>query len=359
MHQPPYPHGQLPSKTFGDALEALFIELTAKVKQGQRAPATLEMHRENAGWLRETIPSTTPLADITESVVQCVATMEAQGRRRGPGGQARPNTTGTVAKRLCTLKLSLKIARRHRWIDRLPEFPELERRWRPRREHLRDAGELERLCAALPLERADWVHVAVFTGQHPADVERMRAYVDCDPFARVPWFIRRNTKGRQPEQLCVMPAPLAKRLRARFLREQLAPADELVQPWPKDSRATTLRRLGSKLGLLVRRAMDFRHTCGTWAAHELGSITVGLQQWLGHTSSEMLAKVYAHALPPALAEVARSLARAARAPRRSPQKVLAGGHGAPRKKNAPNGASNTVRGSDPRDVECVRSKAQI
>lgn len=301
-------------KTFGEACDAFLEDLSQAVADGRRSAATLAMHTEHVRLLCGHIPPGLLLARMSDEVISSAAVREARGRRRRPDGEARRNTTGTVAKRVCTLRLVLKAARRRRWIERLPEFPEFEGLRRPRNEHLRDAGELERLCDRLSVERADWLYVAVFTGMHPGDVERLAAYTECDPFAKVPWFLRRNTKNKRPPRVMVMPTPLAKRLREVFERRQLTPGAAVVEPWDKDARSKTLRRLGAKLGLLVRRATDMRHTCATWAAHELGAITPGLQEWVGHSDGRMLHTTYVHALPPALEDVARALSRAARRP---------------------------------------------
>lgn len=304
--------------TFHDAVEALLWELRRAVRDGERAAATLAMHREHVAWLYDCIPPETPLAKIDAKLIDSTAVLLSRGRRRGPDGDLVGCKSATTAKRMCTLRLVVRAARRRGWISIVPEFPRFENRYRPRTEHLRNLEELERLCAELPLERADWCWLAAFTGQHPGDVERMVAYRDADPFSRRPWFLRRNTKNRRSSIKLVMPAPLVRRLRARFRRLDLRPGQPIVTPWKKDPRAVTLRTLGARLGLSFRRATDLRHTCATWAAHELGSVTPALADWLGHSSTVTASRIYAHALPPALEDVAAALARA---PRRSPKKV--------------------------------------
>lgn len=306
-----------PSTTsFREACEEFLAELERAVRFGKRSPATLAMHRIHVPYLYEAIAPTTPIAQIDERVINSCAVLESQGRRRTIEGGTRPTTTGTVAKRICTLRMVLELAHRRGQLHRMPAFPRFPGRGQPRREFLRNPGELEQLAAALGVDQADWIFVAVFTGQHPSDVERMRAYLDADPFASPPWVRLRNTKNRHPEQLVVMPAPLATRLREVFDRRQLAPGAPVVIPWDKDNRSRTLRKVGRRLGLLLRRATDCRHTCASWVAHEQGTITVGLKDWLGHSSMEMLSRVYAHALPPAMADVAAALTRAARRPPR-------------------------------------------
>lgn len=271
------------------------------------------MHREHIGWLLEYFGADQPLAEIDRAALEAWAQCEGRGRR------GRPVSNGTLRKRAATLRLAMRLAHRRGELATVPMFPELEHRYRPRRRHLRSPAELTLLLQALPRARAEWVVVAVFSGQHPSDIDRMTAFVDADPFSRSPWWTIRNTKNRRDDLRAVMPAPAAEVLRAIFKRDGLKHGDPIVKPWPKNSRCSTLRRVGESLGLGPLTATDLRRTCGTWAVHELRSITKGVQSYLGHSSSDMCSRVYAHALPPALGEVAAALSRMARGLRLSPK----------------------------------------
>lgn len=312
-------------KTLQDAIDAFVRDYGERCRQGARSGASLVMHHAHLSYIVDRIPPTRPLAEITAEVVNSFAAVELEGRRAGPDGATRPITARTLEKRLCTLSLVLQAAQRRAWIERLPVFPVLRARYIPNREHLEDFAELETLVNSLPLERGDWVYLAVFSGQRPGDVERMRAYVDCDPFASPPWMVLKSTKTRDKDGVLVrMPVPLAKRLRARFEREGLRPRDPVVPHWPKDARSKLLRRRRRQLDLNAWRATDFRRTCGSWAAHKLGTLTVGLKDWMGHADFAMLSRIYARALPPGFTDVSRALGAMARAPRRSPKKLSSG-----------------------------------
>lgn len=232
--------------------------------------------------------------------------------------QGRPIGGHTLTKYACTFRQVLGAAKRAGWIAEVPSFGRIEGRYRPRRQHLRDFSELQRLCDTLPPDRADWVWVAVFTGQHPGDVERWKAFTDCDPFAAPPRMVLRNTKNRTPGVVVEMPAPLAERLRERFTRLDLRPGQAVVPHWNKDARSKMLRHRSAQLGIDACRASDLRRTCGSWAAHELGGLTVGLRDWMGHQSMKMLSLVYARALPPGFRDVARALSAAAGSKGRRP-----------------------------------------
>lgn len=332
-------HHSTPSApTVGDALAAFETRFRDLVAAGVRSEATLGMHREHIRFLTDHLDVRAPLASVGAEVLESLARVEAQGRR------GRRISGGTLRKRLCTLRGALALARRRGWLERVPEFPDVPYRYRPTVAHLRSRDELDRLCAALPLERAEWVYVAVFTGQHPADVNRMRAYLDADPFAEVPWALVRNTKNRDPiGGKTVMAEPLACVLRARFERERLAPGAPVVVPWAKDERCRMLRAASERLGLMRIQARALRHTTASWAAEELGTITPGLQHFLRHRSLEMAQRVYVHALRPAGEDIARALSAAWR---RKPPKRSAVGNGA-HQRNAPDGEQNTGGGSGP------------
>lgn len=293
---------------------AAFLERFAElVEGGTRSAATLEMHRENCALLSHHLNGSTALADLDAAVIHSVARNEKRGRRFDQQGNQRPITNGTLQKRLSTLRAALELARRAGWIAAVPEFPDVPHRYRPVIAYLRNPEELARLCAALPLERAEWVYVAVFTGQHASDVNRLRAFDDADPFAAAPWILIRNTKNRDPAGArVVMATPLVEILRARFEREQLRPGDPLVEPWEKNARLKLLRRVCARLGLMKITANALRHTCASWAAHELGQITPGLQHFLRHRSLEMLQRVYVHALRPRHDDIAAALSAFAR-----------------------------------------------
>lgn len=299
-------------------------------------------------------------------MVDSFAVAELAGRRVGRDGERIKLSPRTLEKRLCTLSLALQAAQRRGWIEHLPRFPKLRARYSPRQEHLRDYKELLKLCNSLPLDRADWVYTAVFSGLRPINLEALRAYVDADPFGRRPWIVLKSSKTRDADGvLARMPTPLARRLRERFEREQLRPGDLILPHWNKDNRSAALRLRARKLGIAAQRASDFRRTCGSWAAHGLGTLTVGLKEYLRHTTFDMLSRVYARALPPGFTDVSRALGAMAARKRSRPKKQalppagdLAGGiEGAPspagsqarhrEKEVAPGGVASTAEGRRP------------
>jgi integrase len=235
-----------PPVTAADALEALLEQTAQRVRDLVRSPATLEMQR-------------------------------------------------------ATLRQALELAHRRRRIDRVPAFPVVLAPWRPRQRFLETFGDARRLYESLPLHRAEWFWLCLWTCQHASDVERM-IWSDID-LARGTMLLR-CTKNRRPAIRVRMPAPLVSVLQAKYSRERPRGADPIVRPWP--SRKTTLPAHCRKLGLPELNAIDLRHTGLSWAARKRG-ITPALCRFAGHSSPAMMARTYAHALPPQLEEVTADL----------------------------------------------------
>lgn len=323
----PVPTG---ARTVADGWAAFLEDFAELVAHGVRSSATLEAHRAYIADLSDHLPPETPLDEVDADVIRLLAGAERAGRRTDEHGQRIPTSLSSVAKRLSTLSGMLKAAARRGWLERVPPFPRLAYRPNPQPDHFRTLDELERLAATLPRDRADWLYVATFTGQHPSDVNRMRAYLDADPFAPLPWYRRRNTKNRKADKILAMPTPLVRRLRARFTALRLGPGSPLVPEWSKSARGKALRRRRGELGLMRITSTSCRHTFATWVVADLGAVTHGLVEALGHGSPRMAETTYAHATPPSLAEVAAALSRPPRErrpPRKSSRRPAAGAAG--------------------------------
>jgi integrase len=279
------------SVTLAQALEEL-LEVTAqRVSDGVRSPATLEMQRAHQRYWLAALGSKLPANDVDEELLEQLA-----GPR--PAGAAGP---ATLRKRLSTLRGALELAHRRRWIPRLPSFPVVLAPWRPRQRFLETFNDAQRLFASLPRHRAEWFWLCLWTCQHASDVERM-TWVDVD--RRAGTICIRNTKNRRPQIRVRCPHPLLAVLRTMWERDQPRPEAPIVRPWP--SRKTTLPLHCRKLGLPELNAIDLRHTGLSWAARRLG-ITPALCAFAGHSSPAMMARTYAHALPPQLEEVTAEL----------------------------------------------------
>lgn len=280
--------------TLAEGLAALFEQTGQRIRDGVRSAATLEMQQAHARWLLDHFGERTPLRKITEPVMEAVATGRKPHHRYGPE---------TLRKRMSTLRAVLMLAHRRRWIPRVPAFPQVLAPWRPRQRFLEKYSDAVRLFEALPLHRAEWMWLCLWTGMHASDVERTTwSEVSLDDGSS--WFLRRCSKNRKAPIRIAMPRPLLRVLQAKFARERPVPEQRIVLPWP--SRKHTLPLTCYRLGLPPLAAIDLRHTLFTWAVRKLG-ITPAVMAWAGHSSPAMMARAYAHALPVSLTEVAAEL----------------------------------------------------
>ncbi len=184
----------------------------------------------------------------------------------------------------------------------MPEVPEVLSEYIPDVKYIPTFHEAERIAAALPPHRADWFWLALWTGQHPSDVQRMTRE-DVDPIARRSWVRVRNTKNRRFAGVRIAcPAELASVLRARWL--ELQPGARLVVPWPHVS--SQLPDVCERLGLPRYTAKSLRHTFFTWMISKAG-ITKAVMEIGGWSNFDMVCRVYGHALPPQFRSAVRAL----------------------------------------------------
>ena len=354
----PQPDPQPPtaSVTLGEALLALLAETSARVKGRVRSAATLAMQRQHVAYILERLPAELPIVEVDEEVIDELATLEGGGRRKRADGEVRQLAGSTILKRLSTLRRALKIQKRRRVIDRLPEFPEILTASRPDRKFIRSHGEARAIAAALPANRALWFWLCLWTGQHSSDVERMTKE-DLHPGGPDKWVRVRNTKNRRFDGIRIAcPAELARLFRARWL--ELEEGAHLVDEWAHVS--SQLPDVCERIGLPRYTAKSLRHTYFSWMISRVG-ITKAVMEIGGWSSYEMVVKVYGHALPPQFRAAVRALDQfvideARRPPHRKPLKAksavgASNTNGRPEQKKPPASASNAGGGRKPRTAD--------
>jgi integrase len=203
----------------------------------------------------------------------------------------------TVKMRFGTLRAGLRIAEMEGRLT-VPRLPTVPFRYRADLRFIETFRDYQRIFDELPLHRAEYFALGIWTGQHASDIERMR-WTDLDPFANPPWVVMRNTKNRQDPIRVPCPAELARVFREKYLREKPSSSARLVLPWP--SRGNTLPRVCRRLGLVPLSLLSCRHTFASWLVRRKG-ITPAAQRLMGHRSTAMLSRVYAHAMPLQFAE---------------------------------------------------------
>jgi integrase len=291
-----------PRSTLRPALEAQLERFARLVQMRTRAPGTLTMQEGHVRWLLKHLGDL-PLEELTaRRLDELVALALADGL-----------APKTVQKIFSTLRRACALAVRHGYLLKLPDFPvwEFPPAGPPAHRWAETWEEVKRICDSLPPERAAWLALALYTGQHASDVERM---VWSDTRLEAGEIRIRCTKNRKPHGLWVRcPRPLLALLRARHKRQQPGADAPIVKPWP--TRYYQLGRCCMALGLKPITATGLRHTAATFVAADLG-ITVAATKWFGWSSFSMMEQVYAHALPGGLREVADALS----GPRRPPSR---------------------------------------
>jgi len=292
--------------TLSEALDQL-LEVTAqRVADDVRAPATLDMQRAHRRWLERELGASTPLDQVDELALEALASRRRPPRPAHAGGR-RAWGPATLRKRLSTLRAALELQHRRRRIARVPAFPKVLVRRAPPVAILESVAQAQAIFVELPLHRAEWFWLALWTGQHASDVERM-TWADVSLQGRgcsAATMLIRNWKNRRREGLRVrMPAPLATVLTAKWEREAPRMLDPIVRPWP--SRKTTLPNACRRAGAPIVNATALRHTCLSWVVRHIG-ITPAACAFAGHASPEQMARRYAHALPPQANEVIEAL----------------------------------------------------
>ncbi len=305
-----------------DALHELLVRTTRRVAAGVLSPATLAMQEEHARYLLERLPRALAVGRLTAELLEQLVAAEEKGRRVRADGQTRALSGGTIRKRLSTLRQALDLQIRRGTLERLPIFPEVPYVYRPSKRRLPTHADYLRVLLALPPARAEWLALAVWTGQRHADVE-VETREDFDPCAiddlgePAPWIIVRSSKTRRFDGVRISAAPeLVRVLTPRW--EQLGPGAPLVEPWPHAS--GQLGDTCERLGMPRLSAHAMRHTFFTWYVQANG-FTPELLELGGWSSLAMPARVYAHAQPVRFRDQIVRTAEAALGPRRGPHKA--------------------------------------
>jgi len=288
------------------ALDRLLEQTRQRIADGVRSPALLEMQVSHRRHLLEHF-GPVRLAELGEEAIEAYVATERGRTARGTNHGLSPRT---IVKRLSTLRRALTLAKKRRELERLPEFPELSiPRYRSATTYLERYSDFEKLQKALPVHRAEWTALALWTLQRANDVDRM-LWRDVSLTSSPPWMLVRSTKTGRPDGRKVrMPRPLLEVLRARarrLTREGRPPSagDKLVDAFT--NRAVLIPLVCARLGLPILTATSLRHTAVSWMIRRKG-ITKAAMELGGWSSYEMMCRVYGHALPAGLEDAIREL----------------------------------------------------
>lgn len=282
----------------------------------KRSEATIAMHRKHARWLLAFFGNRA-IADFegTAGYRLLLEYVEIEG----PGGRNVKCTS--IAKRLCTLRLALREGERRGHFAKMPPWPELAADAEPRTRYL-SFDEYQRLRPLMPPREMLWIDLAVWTGQHNADVNTMTwGMVDLGGGAGAPpaegpaFWLRRNTKNRARDQWLPMPDELRAILTTAWHATKGPGPEALIVGEPSYRNfLTKIARACWKLGIPRFSPIDLRRTCATWWVDRAGPKDA-LRAWLGHShNSAMVEKHYSQVTPLMLNEGVAALNRASRRP---------------------------------------------
>lgn len=271
--------------TWGDALDLLEAHLEESVSAGRMSDATARFHQAKATRITEVFTTLRKLQAFDAAAVRDYLA----ARRSG----SRSYTDHTAVKELVTLRLALQLAReRGLWEGNLDALQpaELRARYTPR-DRVLTVEEVDALRAALPADRWRPVAFSLATGAELSTWFRALRE-DYDTEAQLV-RVRGRKRAARDRFVPVVLYPCA-----QLLSEALDGPDQagafLFAPWPncqRDLRAAAVRAQIPHLS-----ANDLRRTFATWHA-EQGIPLELLMRAMGHTSPQMLARVYARPKP--------------------------------------------------------------
>lgn len=285
--------------TWDVALDLLEQHLEESVDAGRMSAATALFHAAKATQITRVFMPARLLASITPAAVRDYLAARRAGAKY---------SDHTAVKELVTLRLALQLAReRGLWSGDLDALQptELRARYVPR-DRVITGAELEALRAALPRHRWRAVAWALATGAELrtwADARRAD-YDEAQQLVAV-----RGTKREARRRLVpVVLYPCAFLLADALDGPDLAPP-YLLGSWPNAQR--DLRVAAERAGIPHLSPNDLRRTFATWHA-EAGVPLELLMRSMGHTTTQMLSRVYAR--PSAAAVRALMLAHLERKP---------------------------------------------
>ena len=230
------------------------------------------------------------LGEVALSRLTRATVREYLGKRTTEGAHSH-----TLHKELVVLRQTLAHAQDAGQLPHDPGhyLPRWKANYRPRDRWL-TRDEVAKLAAQLEPHRALWVWVAVYTGARYGELSRL-TWADFD-LERARVHIR-GTKTAQSDRHLPIPAALVELLRA-----QPEPhAGPVLVRWDCSSSRESLLRAAERAGIPRLTLHDLRRTYASWAVQaDLGSSKVAAL--LGHTSTQMVDRVYAHLAPGHLAE---------------------------------------------------------
>lgn len=188
----------------------------------------------------------------------------------------------TIRKELCVLRRALDLAHRRGIPGPVPAdvLPRFRTRYVPRKRWL-TPGQVSELAAQLERHRQLWLLVAVYTGGRLSELQRMD-WQDLS-FGDRQVHLRGRKTGQSDRFVPLHPRLLETLLPLRRVR------GTLLEAWPNVRR--DLAAACKRAGVPLVTPNDLRRTFASWLV-QAGESSHVVAQLLGHSSSQMVEKVY-------------------------------------------------------------------
>lgn len=270
--------------TVQQAVDLAHAHHLAEHRVGKLAEATVDHYLRKLGAVLTSLGADTALSELTTARLDRFVT-----ERREDGA-----SDHTIHKELHVLREALRLAGRQGLCPRSAheDVPHVAPAYKPRDRSL-SVDEVRAILGELEGDRAAWVAWAVGSGAERAALERAERadYDERAGLVRV-----RGTKNARRARVVPVVLPECKALLRLALERAEGVAPKLLGPWHnvwRDLREAAKRAGASTTGLSVH---VLRHTWASW--HLAAGVSWDdVARGLGHASTAMLHKTYAHLSP--------------------------------------------------------------
>ena len=236
------------------------------------SPQTIRFYESKGRHLLRILGAGLKLSEITAS------TVDSYIKQRTDEGAS----SHTIKKELATLSKTLKLARRHGRYHLEPAavIPRYSPNYVPRR-HFLTRPQVDRLLLALPAHRRSWVEFIVCSGARYTEATKAQAGdVDLTEGA----IVIRGTKTERA------PRKVPNLRHVSDLAERCAGALPLA-PWADGNCSRDMRAACERAEVPPTTCRDLRRTAAQWL-RERGAPTATIAEFLGHSSTAMVERVY-------------------------------------------------------------------
>lgn len=276
-------HAATHKTTVDQALVELRAELTRSVERGDRAVVSLRADRSRLGHLSR-LMGRRALAEV--SPVECAT--------YGDSRFAEGASWETIRKELVLLRRALHHATAARGLPDAGVLVKIPSSDYTPRDRVLSPDEAKRLLSELTHDRLAWCAAALALGAEASALQRLRRTGARVVRGTVCVHVQ-GTKTDGRDRWVPLVLPWQQELWALALAHGEGTRGALLRPWSEGSRSRDLRAACARAGVEAARLHDLRHTACHWLLRD-GVSEDHARRILGHSSTEMVRRVYARVL---------------------------------------------------------------